>query len=156
MMIGNGGGWRQHRRWKKTLKDVECVCVLCVRGWDDAALTGVHGFNYAGFARLSRTRWGSLLKTLSHAEFPQLSHAKEPQERVHTHRDTHKHRAQPFSLTEPLAHSAQLVPDSTLELHIWCQSSVRGRPSVGWREQRGIGGGQELRWGSNKRLGRQQ
>lgn len=51
---------------------------------------------------------------------------------------THAHTAQPFSLTEPLAHWAQLVPEPTLGLHIWCQRSVRGRPSV-WIEGEIVG-----------------
>lgn len=78
---------------------------------------------------------------------PQLSHATEPQ----PYARTHAHTAQPFSLTEPLAYWAQLVPEPTLGLHIWCQRSVRGRPSV-WME--GGGGGQgKGRWRESKEIG---
>ena len=76
-----------------------------------------------------------------------LNHGKQ---HTHIHTHTHKCTAEPFSLTEPLAHSAQLVPESTLELHIWCQCSVRGRPSAwmetegGWGETGNSGGHQKI------------
>lgn len=77
--------------------------------------------------------WVELHLAVAHSEKlstefpPRLSHAAEPQWATLKHTQTHE--AQPFSLTEPLAHWAQLVSESTPELHIWCQCSVRGRPS---------------------------
>lgn len=84
---------------------------------------------------------GSLLKASPTESSPTVTCHWTTVNNTHTQTQT----AEPFSLTEPLAHSAQLVPESTLELHIWCQCSVRGRPS-GWKE----GGGDRNRDGESK------